>query len=490
MTGDVEPEMQDDLIKLARVDFATFFELAFPVLHNGNPVVWAQYLDLLTHVLLGAADRRCRRLMLNLPPGHMKSMLVSIMYVAWRLGRDPTAKFICISYGDDLAHYLSSRTRDLMLSAVYRNIFPGTVLKNKAQDFLTTTKGGYRYATAVSSDITGFRADEIIIDDPLQPADATSGLEKDKVNKWIQDSVLSRFKHPSEGVMIMVGHRVAPDDPFGILEQTGNWKVFKLPLVAESREIFIRASDKSLLMFRKPGDILNPNWMTDEDVERLKSEIAPHVYASQYQQRPLHGSSGMCSIDRIKRYSVAPPFELKIHSWDIAITAGGNYTVCTKWGVAKLPKLGDVLFLLDLVRIQVESPDVREAIMMHDLIDKPDLIIVDSGGAGLPILQDLQTRGYRHAFSAGDIPENQQSKGKITRFSKAMLYVYDGKVLFPESAPFLDALFAELAAFPNGKYDDQVDSISQLVANLENALMFARHKHRPDSGVYWLKPFR
>jgi predicted phage terminase large subunit-like protein len=128
--------------------------------------------------------------------------------------------------------------------------------------------------------------------------------------------------------------------------------------------------------------------------------------------------------------------------------------------------------------------------MMHDLIDKPDLIIVDSGGAGLPILQDLQTRGYRHAFSAGDIPENQQSKGKITRFSKAMLYVYDGKVLFPESAPFLDTLFAELAAFPNGKYDDQVDSISQLVANLENALMFARHKHRPESGVYWLKPFR
>jgi predicted phage terminase large subunit-like protein len=71
-----------------------------------------------------------------------------------------------------------------------------------------------------------------------------------------------------------------------------------------------------------------------------------------------------------------------------------------------------------------------------------------------------------------------QSK-KIERFGKALLYMYDGKVLFPESAPYLDSLFDEFVAFPNGKYDDQVDSVSQLVATMENALMFARQRLRP-----------
>jgi hypothetical protein len=79
------------------------------------------------------------RVIVNLPPGYMKSMLISIMYVAWRLGVDPTLKFVCISYGDDLAHKHSASTRTLMQSPKCRAIFPGTVVDKKAENWLTTT---------------------------------------------------------------------------------------------------------------------------------------------------------------------------------------------------------------------------------------------------------------------------------------------------------------------------------------------------------------
>jgi hypothetical protein len=56
----------------------------------------------------------------------------------------------------------------------------------------------------------------------------------------------------------------------------------------------------------------------------LKARIAPHVFASQYQQRPEAGGTGYCSIERLARYAEAPPFELIVHSWDIASTNGGG----------------------------------------------------------------------------------------------------------------------------------------------------------------------
>lgn len=468
---------QEDLIKLARVDLATFFELVFPVLHGGSSVVWADYLDLLTYLLMSTADGVYPRLMLNLPPGHMKSMLVSIIYVAWCLGRDPSKRFICISYGDDLAHYLSSRTRDLMQSAIYRKIFPGTKLLKKAEDFLRTTKGGYRYATAVGSDIVGLRADQIILDDPLRPDDASSGIEKERVRTWIQNSVLTRFKRPTDGIMIAVGHRVSTDDAFSMLEESGFWFTIKLPLVAETTECF-ETEDGSILMERQPGEILNPGWMSRKDIERLQSELAPYVYASQYQQRPLYGSSGMCSVERFKRYRELPRFEAIIHSWDIAVTTNGKFSVCTKFGLAKVPLLGDVLFLIGVVRIRVEGPDVREAILGHDRLDKPDLIILDSGGAGLPILQGFQRQGLRHIYGAGDIPDNPQSKPKIQRFTAALNYIYDGKIQFPESAPYMEKFLGEFGEFPDGRFNDQVDSVTQVAANFNYAVHLARLKLR------------
>ena len=222
------------LLGLARADFWCFVEWMFSVLYPGQQLVYAPYLELIATTLMRVEQGLKRNVIINLPPRHMKSALVSVLYTAWRLGRDPTTKFICISYGDDLAHDLSSQTRKVMRSELYRRIFPKAVLDKSAVDHIRTTQGGYRYATAVGSDITGFGADEIIIDDPVQPEDVHSERVMQKVRDWVESSVRTRFNDPSKGAMILVMHRLAPDDLSGTLEPYADF-VLKLPLIAEKR---------------------------------------------------------------------------------------------------------------------------------------------------------------------------------------------------------------------------------------------------------------
>ena len=209
----------------------------FPVLHPGQKLIYASYLGLIATLLMRMEQGRYRRVIVNLPPRHMKSMLASVLYPAWRLGRDPTAKFICISYSDSLAHNLSALTRRVMQSEAYQRIFPATELTKTAVEHLRTTQGGQRYTTAVGSHITGFGADEIIIDDPIQPEEAASESAKKSLRDWISSSVMTRFNNPNEGRLLLVMHRLAHDDLSATMADEADF-VLKLPLVAEKKEKF------------------------------------------------------------------------------------------------------------------------------------------------------------------------------------------------------------------------------------------------------------
>ena len=118
-TGVSGPKLEA-LIEFGRADLMCFAELVFPVLHPGKRLVYAEYLGVLASVLMDVEEGRYKNVLINLAPRHMKSMMVSVLYVAWRLGRDPTPKFITISYGDDLAHDLSALARTLMIYAFSR----------------------------------------------------------------------------------------------------------------------------------------------------------------------------------------------------------------------------------------------------------------------------------------------------------------------------------------------------------------------------------
>ena len=201
------------------------------------------------------------------------------------------------------------------------------------------------------------------------------------------------------------------------------------------------------------------------------------MFASQYQQRPAAGGTGYCSIERLARYAEAPPFELVVHSWDIASTkGGGDWTVCAKFGLAKESDGRDILYLIGIVRMQVELPDVREAIIAHDALDQPAIIVMDGNGIGRGPYQDLWARGFRHLLPDESMASSASDNLKIRRFSEGLFSLYDGLVRLPNAMPgrALDTLLAEIAAFPDGKHDDQVDALSYVAAYRAKVIHEAR----------------
>ncbi len=148
--------------------------------------------------------------------------------------------------------------------------------------------------------------------------------------------------------------------------RSGGWLQIALPLIAVDVINYHGKRDRRL-MRRAPGDILNPRWLPAEAIEKLRADLPPHIFEAQYQQNPQWGGSGICTIDRLARYVEAPLFELIIHSWDLAATkGGGDFTVCAKFGLAKDPDGRDILYLIGVVRMRVELPDVRAQIAAHD----------------------------------------------------------------------------------------------------------------------------
>jgi predicted phage terminase large subunit-like protein len=461
------------VILAARDDFGIFVARVFPVLHGGKNMIPASYINLIVEALMRSTAGGRRRLIFNLPPGYMKSTLITVLYTAWRLGVNPSEKIICISYGDDLSHDLSRKTRQVMQSSIYRKIFPGTVLDKKAEDSITTTKAGQRYATAVGSDIAGFRADLIIMDDLIQPDAALNEVAKQKVRDWYYGVVAQRLRDQATGVIVLVMHRLAPDDLTQTFIEEGGWFHIPLPLIATRPED--HCWDERSFHVREVGELLSPRWQSAEVVEDLQKKIPSHVFQAQYQQNPIYGGSGMCSVERLVRYSEAPPFRYLIHSWDVAATKnGGNWTVCLKFGVARDARGVEILYLFQILRVQVELPDVRTAIAEQDRLDRPALIVMDGNGVGLGIYQALRKTMDHLVGDTKSLKELVSSGRKQQRFNDALVALYDGLIRIPEHMQGLETLLQELATFPDGKFDDQVDALSVIGAHRKFVLERAR----------------
>jgi phage terminase large subunit-like protein len=198
-----------------------------------------------------------------------------------------------------------------------------------------------------------------------------------------------------------------------------------------------------------------------------------------HQQRPEAGGTGYCSIERLVCYAEAPPFELIAHSWDIASTkGGGDWTVCAKFGLAKESDGRDILYVIGIVRMQIELPDVGEAIVGLDTREKPALIVLDGNGIGRGVLQELGQRQFKHVLAGADLDRGCSDGSKLRRFNDGLFNLYNGLVRFPNAMPggALDTLLAEIAAFPQGKHDDQVDGLSYVAAYRGRVIPEARRR--------------
>ena len=158
-----------------RQDFTTFVARCFHELNPQAELAMNWHLEVIAAALTAVSQGKIRRLIINLPPRHLKSLMASVAFPAWCLGHDPSAQILCVSYAQDLADKLARDCRGIMMSPWYRRIFSTRLAAHRqaVQEFVTTRQG-YRLATSTGGVLTGRGAGSILIDDPLKPEEALS----------------------------------------------------------------------------------------------------------------------------------------------------------------------------------------------------------------------------------------------------------------------------------------------------------------------------
>src|SRR6516225_5827268 len=273
---------------LLRHDFATFAMRCFHGLNPHTELAMNWHLEIIAAKLTEVRQGKIRRLIINLPPRHLKSLMASIAFPAWCLGHDPSAQLLCVSYAQDLADKLARDCRSIMASPWYRRIFSTRLAAHRqaVQEFITTRQG-YRLATSNGGVLTGRGAAIILIDDRLKPEEALSDTQRQAANDWFDHTLYSRQNDKRRGAIVIIMQRLHEDDLVGHVLGQEPWEVVCFPAIAEADERHeIDTIWGPQCFTRHRGQALHPDREPLDTLDRIRRTIGEYNFAGQYQQSP------------------------------------------------------------------------------------------------------------------------------------------------------------------------------------------------------------
>ena len=475
----MEPIDPSILIALLRNDFRAFVEKCFSHLNPGQTYHDNWHVGVIGHALAKCLAGHTKRLIILLPPRNLKSTIASIAWPAYVLGHFPSKKFVCASYGQELANQLSNDTRSIMNSDWYGELFPATLISpvKDTQGMFATTKFGGRMATSIGGILTGFGGDIVIIDDPQKPQDMEHESARHKARNWLLNTAMSRFNSPKDGILIIVMQRLHEDDLAGyLIENNPEFTVLKIPARADEQLVYKLDSGTKLRV--EPGAYLQEDRFGPVEFEAKRKEMGSREFSAQYQLDPLPLDGGLFNIDWFLLSAEVPAFSELIMSVDVAVTeSGGNYTAVTLWG-----HLDHHWYLTACHRFQFDAAKVRMAVEKLDQKYQPDLIVIDSTGVGKGMVAELRSQRFRHIYPS------IAKLSKIQRANDVVAMIEGGRVSILATAPGLAEFRKEIISFPNGKFDDFVDSMTQVLTFESGVIRLARlHKRSGRRGIGSLK---
>lgn len=440
---------------ILRHDFPAFIHRAFQELYPGTSFDPNWHIELMAAKLEQVRRGGSNRCIINLPPGHLKSFVVSVVLPAWILGHDPAKQLLVISYGQDLADKFARQCRKLMESEFYRFLFATRISEehNTVAEF-ETTQAGCRRATSIGGSVTGWRGDLIIIDEPLKADEALSDVRRRAVNEWYRDALPTRLNRPGRDPILIVAQRLHADDLVGFVQQTEDWDILSLPAIAEETEHyrFVTPYGRRTIR-RRAGEALHPARVPVRELDRIRRTIGGYNFAAQYQQDPEPPAGVIVHRDWLSFYGYRERperFDTILQSWDTAnkVTELSDYSVCTTWGI-KMPHA----YLLDVFRERLEFPDLRRMVLELATRWQAQVVLVEDKSSGTQLIQDLRRSGFSRVEASPALDGD-----KVMRLRAQTPKIEGGFVHFPIDAHWLDDYLRELLSFPNSKHDDQVDS--------------------------------
>lgn len=440
---------------LLREDLASFVAKAFGAVNPGTPYVPGWPVKLVCEYLAACGRGEITRLIVNLPPRSLKSIVVSVAWPAWLLGRDPGARIVAASYSEKLAVKHALDCRHVIGQDWFRRLFPALAIApdQNEKHKLQTTARGHRIATSVGGTLTGEGGDVLIVDDPHNPEQAASRIQRKASLAWFDRTFASRLDDKKRGVIVVVMQRLHADDLTRHLLDKSGWEHLALPAEAPNGTI-VRFG--GLAVAREAGEPLNPAREGPRELARAKRELGSRAYAAQYQQDPVPEDGGLVRLSWFRRAGHAPAAPRRIvHSWDTASKgrAHNDPSACGVWA-----ETDEGWHLMDVIRRRMDYPALKRAVVELAALWRPAAVLIEDQASGQALIQDLRAETRLPVVAV------RPDADKVTRLARVSPLIEAGRVSLPEAAPWLADYEAELAAFPDGAHDDQVDMTSQFLA--------------------------
>lgn len=439
----------------------------------------ATHLRVLADKLQKVAEGKITRLQIFMPPQFGKSRTASELFIAWYLGKFPTRSLAYASYNSKFAEQRGRAVRDLINAPVHKMLFPDSVISDSssaaATFALTATKTGPLAFLGIGrgAGLTGYAIDGIIIDDPVKDKDdAFSEAERTSMHGWFNTAVMSRIK-PGNFVII-INTRWHEDDLSGFTlreHAAEGWDTVVFPAILEDEDtaallngFLTEAEQEAGKRFRVGGSLWPENWPVDF-LLRKKAGITAYEWAALYQQRPYAEDGGLLNVKGMVRYRENPRSVALglggerpeiFQSWDIGSKAKelNDPSACLTWALYKTgPRL------VHAIAKRWEYLELRKFVETHAKDWGAKMLLVEDKSSGTALIQDLR--------KTTSIPLKAIDPGKRDKQTRArdVSYLLDGgRVFIPEGeSGWVGDFVAEVAAFPAGRHDDQVDALTQFL---------------------------
>ncbi len=435
-----------------------FIKRAWPELEPGQPYVHGRHMDALCEHLEAVTNGQIKRLLINIPPGTMKSLSTNVFWPAWEWGPRgmPSIRFIGASHEESLAIRDALKMRRLISSEWYQRLFQDVTLvgdQSEKRNFENSSTG-WRQACPVKS-MTGKRGDRVVWDDPHSVEDAHSPAALETATRVFRETLPTRLNSPKESAIIIVMQRLSTKDVSGeILDNDYGYEHLCLPMEYEGSQKVTSIGFKDWRT--TDGELLFPERFPRDVVDRDKKVMGDYAVAGQFQQRPAPKSGGEFQTDMITTVDAVPHGAVMwCRGWDLGATTTGDYTVG-----AKLGKLADGRFIVAHVKRDKLKSHERDALMKATADNDgrgsvKQSIPQDPGQAG-----KSQVLAFATLLAGHSLEFSTESGDKVVRATPFASQVNAGNVVMlkgPWNKDFID----ELQLFPNGSYDDQVDAASR-----------------------------
>jgi predicted phage terminase large subunit-like protein len=400
----------------------------------------------------GDKDRIC----VNIPPRHGKSQLVSIMFPAWFLGRNPNKKVMMVSHTTDLAVDFGRKVRNLINTDQYKEVFPNVQLAidSKSAGRWNTNYGGEYYACGIGSALAGRGADLLLVDDPHSEQDVINGNFEvfEKAYEWFTFGARTRLM--PGGRVAIIQTRWHMDDLTGRVvrdmshnERADQYEVVEFPAILD-----IEKNGKTT---QKP---LWPEFFDMDALERTKASMPVFQWNAQYQQQPTAEEAALIKREWWQMWGdeSPPSCEYIIMSLDAAAEKHNraDFTALTTWGVFLNEETEAYnIILLNSIKDRFEFPELKQLALEEYNEWEPDAFIVEKKSAGTALYQEMRRMG----LPVQEYTPHRGSGDKLARLNSVSDIVASGLVWVPPTR-WAEEVVEEIAGFPFASHDDLVDS--------------------------------